>query len=111
MREAGDWIASNVPPDAKLYSNDLQLAYYSRHYGNKIYTEMGVNRNVDAALHHHLQEYDYAALRSNIKDKRIAEFMRMHHAPVMKEFKNKHGENVVIYQVPRLAAQKLEDVT
>lgn len=111
VREAGDWIASNVPPEAKLYSNDLQLAYYSRHYGSKIYSEMGVNRNVDAALQNHLQEYDYAALRSNIKDQRVAEFMRTNHALVIKEFNNKHGDHVVIYQVPHLAAQKLEDVT
>lgn len=105
VRDAGNWLASNLPHDAKLYSNDLQLAYYSRHYGDKIYSEMGVNRNVDAALQHHLQEYDYAALRSNIKDQRVAEWMRMQHARVIKEFRNKHGDNVVIYQVPRVAVQ------
>jgi hypothetical protein len=99
VREAGSWIAANIPAEAKLYSNDLQLAYYSQHYGKGIYTAMNENRNVDAVLNDQFRHYNYAALRSNIKDKRAAEFLDSAHVPVVAEFKNRHGDHVRIYKI------------
>lgn len=38
MRQAGDWMAVNVPKNARLYLNDFQTMYYTQHFGNQIFT-------------------------------------------------------------------------
>ena len=102
LREAGSWLSVNIPADARLYSNDVQLAYYSQHYGREIYAAMRVNKDIDALLQNQLQHYDYVALRSgNHKDARVAMRMNDMHAQVVKDFANQFGNHVTIYKIPR----------
>src|SRR5205814_979947 len=37
IRSAGNWIAEHVPKNATLYANDLQLMYYTQHFGTRIF--------------------------------------------------------------------------
>jgi len=86
IRDAGTWIASNVPLSAKLYVNDPQLMYYSAHDRSKFFRiePMGSTK-----------QYDYIALRVRHGDSiALAE-------PVAAEFTNKRGDKVVIYKARR----------
>ena len=102
IREAGDWLAQHVPANARLYSNDKLLAFYSGQYGNNVFRVMEVNRDIQAMVQGKLHEYDVAALRSGREeDDRLAVVLNEMHAQVVKKFMNKRGDNVVIYNIPR----------
>lgn len=106
VREAGVWIAENIPASAKLYSNDLQLSYYSQHYGQDLYKVMNQHRDVNAALQSKLQQYDYVALLMNKKrDERLALMLNAMQVPVVKNFVNNHGDYVAVYKMPQHAVQ------
>lgn len=102
IRDAGAWVAQNVPATAKFYSNDKLLAFYSQQYGNAVFSEMRINRNIQAMVQGKLQNYDYAALRSGREaDDRLSVVLNEMHASVTKTFMNKRGDNVTIYKIPR----------
>lgn len=95
--EAGVWIAANIHQEVPLYVNDFQLAYYSQHFGNAIFTEM---RHLPQGEQVPWQHYQYAALRlrSRQPDASAAALVARH-ATVIKTFANDHGDQVVIYKV------------
>jgi hypothetical protein len=102
VRQAGDWLATNVPAHDKLYTNDVQLAYYSKQYGNQLYTELQEANNSDAALQNGLQHYDYAALRmTKNKDSRVAAMLNAEHAIIVQQFSNKNGDQVIVYKISK----------
>lgn len=101
LHQAGDWIASNVPAEAKLYANDYQLMYYSQHFGRDIFAKQRLYTQPGVIAHGQWKHYDYLALRS---DKRHMDSL----APVLTEisqlkpvqmFSNKRGDQVVIFKV------------
>lgn len=94
LRDAGDWLAQNLPRDAKLYSNDYQVMYYSAHFGNDIFTKA---REFTAQIpNDSWQQYDYVALRLD-KSSNLAPLAAFG-APAQ-QFKNKRGDQVLIYKV------------
>lgn len=93
IREAGDWLAINVPQKASLYSNDYQLMYYSKHFGNTIFAKAIEFQNPVSQKNWH--NYDYVALRINKNAKMQNEIQ----ATPVQIFKNKRGDQVSIYQI------------
>ncbi|MCC2666446.1 MAG: hypothetical protein K0R24_2376 [Gammaproteobacteria bacterium] len=85
VREAGQWLENHVPKNAKLYSNDLQLMYYSNHFGNQLFIKSTLRKYHD---------YDYIALRGNQKSSFFQEIKLI---PIQ-IFQNKRGDQVRIYR-------------
>lgn len=100
IREAGIWLSQNIPAKAKLYANDFQLMYYSQHYGYDIFKQLPIN--VGSIANQQWQQFDYVALNSNENDKEMINTItnEMRLTPV-KEFINKRGDKVSIYQIPQ----------
>lgn len=100
IHDAGDWLAVNVPVTATLYANDAQLMYYSRHFGAQIFEKMHSCEQLDTIAQGQWKQYDYLALRL---DKKIESQIKLivddiHAAPVQ-TFRNKRGDQIVIYKV------------
>lgn len=97
---AGGWIAENVPAESKMYINDIQLAYYSQHYGKNIFATMDANKNQNELIQSRLRGYEYAALRlAHNKDNPVAGLVTELHGQVLHVFKNQSGDQVVIYKL------------
>jgi mRNA-degrading endonuclease YafQ of YafQ-DinJ toxin-antitoxin module len=95
-----------VPAEARLYSNDVQLEYYSQHFGRDIYTARRLHRAMESTLQNQLTQFDYAALRiRNNQDRQLAARMNDSRASIVKEFVNQHGDQVIIYKMSQQAAQ------
>ncbi len=104
VRDAGGWAAANIPATARFYTNDIQVAYYSQHYGNDIFVLMRENHDINAALQSQLQQYEYAALRTGKnRDSRLVDMMNEAHAPIVQTFANQSGDQVIIYKIPQQA--------
>lgn len=99
--EAGRWLNTHTPVDAKLYSNSVQVLYYAdrdkanwqkvRHVSDELTPILN-----QADLH---RQYDYLAIRikrheHKDKEKVLAIFNK---SPVQ-VFKNKRGDEVLIFQ-------------
>jgi hypothetical protein len=92
IKEAGDWLSHHVQNQEKLYTNDLQLMFYSKYYKLDIFKILPVFKNQNILLKENWRQYDYIALRINQRD----EFKSIQQLPE-KVFNNKRGDRVVIY--------------
>lgn len=96
--EAGAWMAANIDNQAALYVNDFQLAYYSQHFGNKIFAVMRDQSANTASVP--LQHFQYAALRiRKHQTNTLAGSLNQLHATVIKTFSNDNGDEIVIYKM------------
>lgn len=100
IRDAGDWLAQNVPAHASLYANSAHLMYYSNHFGDQFYQKLPAYLDTNTIAHGRWKQYDYIALRVNKKEEaNIALVMQeIKQAPVQ-VFMNKRGDRVNIYKV------------
>jgi hypothetical protein len=100
IRQSGDWLAKYAPANAKIYSNDEMVMFYSNHFGNEIIEEGQTYQNVDMIKDGKWQGYDYLALRHAINDpEKNLQILREIHSPIVERFKNSRGDMVVIYRV------------
>ncbi|OGT47414.1 MAG: hypothetical protein A3E83_01555 [Gammaproteobacteria bacterium RIFCSPHIGHO2_12_FULL_41_20] len=100
IRNAGHWVALNVPKTARLYSNDSQVMYYSQHFGNEIFNKTQEYADVSVIEHGKWKRYDFLAIRINKQDfiDQSAFLQKLPLIPV-RVFANKRGDQVRIYQV------------
>jgi hypothetical protein len=99
VREAGNWIALNVPANASLYVNDFQLMYYTKHEGFDIFKKIPIMRDPANLADGHWKRYQYVALRIRGDDTRWASIaLAMNQQPV-KTFSGPHGDTVLIYKM------------
>ena len=102
IRDAGDWLATHVPPQASLYANDIQLMYYADHYGYQIFEQRQAFSAITSIAHGKWKQYDYLALRLEKKDSREdARLLSEINRQPLTVFKNRRGDRVAIYQVSR----------
>lgn len=94
---AGNWLAENVPENALIYSNDIQLMYYSNHFGDAIFSKFNEFADSKMLEKKHWKQFDYLALRENHQDKIQ---YKLNLIPV-KVFANRRGDQVVIYKVSK----------
>jgi hypothetical protein len=99
IHEAGTWLEQNVPENAVLYSNDEQVMYYSRHFGNNLFAAARANEDLAAIAHGQWKHYDYLALRL-VKQQRAANpaLQEINSSPVQ-VFANRRGDAVLIYRI------------
>lgn len=104
VREGADWIAANIPADARMYSNDVQVAYYSGHYGKNIFRAMHVNHNIDSLLDKKIWKYDYVVVRTGKRDAdRIVKHMKSVQGDVLLKITNEEGNQIKIFKMPKKA--------
>lgn len=97
LRAAGEWLATHAPPQAKIYSNDYMVLYYSNHFGSTLFTLGPAYENLNKIAAEQWRQYDYLALRINKK-------MAKQNLPMMEgtpiaTFYNRRGDHVWIYKV------------
>lgn len=99
VRSAGEWISENVPPSANVYSNDLLIMYYSRHFGDSIFSKNQVYHDLNSLSKGRWKEFDYLVIRVNKKDvdKKAAILKSISLQPIQ-IFSNKRGDEVRIYR-------------
>jgi hypothetical protein len=101
MRDAGQWLADNSQDSTKIYSNNVQVMYYSHRFGHSIFQQSRLFSDMNEATNGKWKQYDYLAIRvqkNELTNNSIIKELTM--SPV-KIFGNKHGDQVVIYQVSR----------
>lgn len=98
IREAGDWLAAHVPPQARLYTNDRKLVYYS---GRPIdWRQRPTWPIIEQLLERRFwEDYDYLALAISRKTPHITARLKESLGPPVAIFKNRKKDNVVIYQI------------
>ncbi len=100
IRQSGDWLATHAPENAKIYSNDYQLLYYSNHMGNAIFTEGREFEKLSKIAQGQWRQFDYLALRigknASMADASVIEEIKLQ--PVI-IFQNNRGDQVRIYEV------------
>lgn len=100
IHDAGDWLKVHAPMNAKIYSNDYQVLYYSDHFGNAIFTQGKQFADLKQLAGGKWRQYDYLALRVSKKDQAqedaILQEIKM--APIV-VFQNDRVDQVRIYQV------------
>jgi hypothetical protein len=103
IRSAGNWIAANVPANAKLYTNDLQLMYYTQHFGTDIYKILPDYLKINTINHGQWEQYDFLALRlGNHKYRAQTALLReMRGLTPVQVFSNSRGNRVAIYKITR----------
>jgi hypothetical protein len=97
LRNAGDWLAQNVPQASTLYANDEQVMYYSQHFGDTIFARAKQFDNLSVIANRQWQQYDYVALRINHHEA-VLITQEISSTPV-KIFANKRGDKVIIYKI------------
>jgi len=98
LREAGDWLATNTAQTASIYTNDFGVMYYSNHFDNTIFSKFIGFRDVSVIAHGKWRQYDYLALCFDKRDPTAKIMAEIPMKPVQ-DFKNKRGDEVVIYKV------------
>jgi hypothetical protein len=99
VREAGDWLALNAPLNAKIYSNDYQVLYYSRHLGEAIFTQGHAFEKLSKIAHGQWRQYDYLALRVNKSESAADQaILRQIKLTPLAVFQNERGDQVKIYE-------------
>lgn len=97
LREAGDWMATQLPKGAALYTNDYQLFYYVQH--ERIGSEDLIQR-YRAIQSTNWNQYEYVALRVGYDASADEQSILQNKAlQKMNEFRNKRGDRVIVYHV------------
>ncbi|OAI48342.1 hypothetical protein AYO45_05135 [Gammaproteobacteria bacterium SCGC AG-212-F23] len=89
IRDAGVWVSDNVPQNKTILSNDLQVMYYTQHFGNDIFTKAKLFAEMSEKS---WNKYDYIILRTG------KNHIKPLHLIEVKRFCNKRGDTVAIYK-------------
>jgi hypothetical protein len=101
IRDAGEWVYQNVPKDANVYVNDLQVMYYTHHFGDQIFSKGRefIAQRVEKG--DKWLKYNYIVLRLNKKGQgtkeAVAQLGEMK-LTLVRVFSNKRGDEVRIYR-------------
>lgn len=89
IQAAGEWLTHNTPASATIYSNDLEVMYYSNRFGYFIFEQ---SKLFSTMKKEQWKKYDYIALRV---DKKQSDSLSV--KPII-VFSNKRGDQVRIYR-------------
>lgn len=99
IRQAGEWLARNAPPEAKIYSNDYQVMYYSNHFGDAIFEKRKEFSDLNNIKDNRWSQFDYLALRIKKNERKENCWIYSEISPVpLKTFTNNRGDEVLIYK-------------
>jgi hypothetical protein len=101
IRDAGVWLAQNVPANESLYSNSGQVMYYSKHFEEGFYKSSYRYNHTNIAKTDDWKHYHYIALRLGVHESNgLLTALENSRLQPMQEFANKRGDRVVIYKMP-----------
>lgn len=95
IRDAGNFLADNVPAQSTLYANDYQLLYYSHHFGDDFFKTAEQFLNTNITKNNQWQQYEFVAIRTDQKS--LASLNTISY-PLWKTFQNKRGDQIRIYR-------------
>ncbi|HEU5280663.1 MAG TPA: hypothetical protein VFU82_01600 [Gammaproteobacteria bacterium] len=98
LRDAGDWLAVNVPAKSSLFINDGQLMYYAKHNGLDLFKASASMRDPAALANGQWHHYDYVALRVRGDDARWAAVAIGMNQQPMRTYSGPHGDAILIYK-------------
>lgn len=98
MQEAGNWAANNIPDDAKVYSNNFQMMYYSKHFGRDIFKKILDYHRPEYYLNH-WQEFDYLLLKLDKNERYIKMLVDKLNMTPIQRFQNKRGDLIAVYKI------------
>lgn len=98
IRQAGHWLADHVPLQARLYTNDRKLVYYS---GRPINWQQPPTWSIEEQLlkRRFWTDYDYLAVAISRKSPQISTQLNKSLGPPVVVFKNRKKDSVLIYHV------------
>jgi hypothetical protein len=98
LRDAGVWLETQTKPQAKIYSNDYQVMYYSGHFAQTLFKDGPAMLDKKTLTRRDLDSYEYLAIRLNHNEIKsgVLPFYQQNMTPV-KVFKNKRNDQVRIY--------------
>ncbi len=100
IRQSGEWLAEHANRNARIYSNDPQIMYYSHHFGNDIFIQARSFSDTSVLEQGKWKKYDFIALHLNSKDiEKNARITKEIALSPVHVFANKRGDQVIIYQV------------
>lgn len=100
VRDAGDWLSQNVPAKSSLYANDIQVMYYSNHFGDEIFDQVNTYQQTNLITQEQWKHYDFIALRVSKKEiGHAAQIVQSLPLTPVQTFKNERGDQVLIYKV------------
>jgi hypothetical protein len=98
VKKAGIWIRQNIPRQASVYSNSIQLMYYSEHFGFDIYKQYDAFKATP--LLPNIKYYDYLAVQTTHgKNNELLPYIDSHQLTPLIRFANERGDNIFIYRV------------
>lgn len=97
LRDAGNWLATNIPANANLYVDDYQVMYYSKHFANDIFARREAFRDPNLIAGENWRQYDYLALRLNHEIKANQNQPIKLPLPIQ-VFCNERGDRIAIYR-------------
>lgn len=103
LYDAGNWMASNIPQEATIFTNDATVMYYSNHFGFDLFNTFNQYQNLSTIENGQWKKYNYLALRLSNQENswtKIAETVTL--KPI-KIFRNKRNDRVAIYKVENSA--------
>lgn len=100
IHDAGAWLDKNTPIDAKIYSNDNIVMYYSHRFGNEVFEKAREFKSDQFIAQGKWKEYEYLALRLNKKSAFMdAEIFKEININPIIVFSNERGDEVRIYRM------------
>jgi hypothetical protein len=101
IHDAGVWLAKNTPPEAKIYSNDSIVMYYSQRFGSALFEKNQEFKDPQVIALGNWKKYDYLALRINKKTAKndSKDFIEINKQHPLVIFANERGDEVRIYKV------------
>jgi hypothetical protein len=100
IRDAGDWLANNVPTTTSLYANNVQLMYYSQHFGMSIFEHQQRYTDRDMTVGKEWKKFHYLAVRENDEyAEKLTQALKHNGFKPIKVFENSRGDRVAIYRL------------
>jgi hypothetical protein len=101
IRDAGRWLADNVPAGESIYSNDYQVMFYSTRFGNRIFSQAGAFADMSLLANAKWKQYAYVALRVDLHELKTSAVIQEIQSKInpVHVFANKRGDEVVIYKI------------
>jgi hypothetical protein len=100
LKDAGVWLKENTPTESSLFGNNLIVMYYSSRKLSRYEAVYEWQRTRDFISSGRWLNYDYLAFRIKHEDgKRSALLAQMLGKDSIKTFRNKKGDQVVVFKV------------
>ena len=97
LRDAGNWLAANIPANANLFVNDYQVMYYSKHFANDIFARRLEYSDPKVIAGENWRKYDYLALRLN-HEMKVNQNQPIKLPLPIQVFCNERGDRIAIYR-------------